>query len=174
MPTEKKIQAVNDLEQTMNRSSIIVLSDYRGVKAAQMTVARRKLRGADSEIKVVKNTLARLAASKAGKDALAPTLDGPLAITFGYGDAASTVRALVSAQSDADGLAIRGGMLGGKMYSRDQILSLATLPSKDVLIGLLLGQMNAPISRFVGVLASPMRGIMGVLQARIKQLEETK
>jgi large subunit ribosomal protein L10 len=174
MPTEKKAKIVGDLEQTMAKSTIIVLSNYRGVTAPQITSARRKLKASNSEIKVVKNTLARLAASKAGKDALVKSLDGPLAITFGYGDVAATVKALVSAQADAEGLVIKGGLLGTVMYGKDQILSLATMPPRDVLLGRVLGQMNAPISRFVGVLASSMRGFMGILQARIRQLEETK
>ena len=102
MPTEKKVKAVSDLEQTMAKSKIIVLSDYRGVTAPQITTARRKLRGSNSEIKVVKNTLARLAASKAGKEALVKSLEGPIAITFGYGDVAATVKARLSAQGDAE------------------------------------------------------------------------
>ena len=173
MPTEKKAKIVGELEQTMAKSTIIVLSDYRGVTAPQITNVRRKLRASNSEIKVVKNTLARLAASKAGKDALVKSLDGTLAITFGYGDVAATVKALVSAQTDAESLVIRGGLLGNVMYGKDQILSLATMPPREVLLGRVLGQMNAPVSRLVGVLASPMRGFMGILQARIRQLEET-
>jgi len=174
MPTEKKAKIVGELEQTMAKSTIIVLSDYRGVTAPQITNVRRKLRASNSEIKVVKNTLARLAASKAGKDALVKSLDGTLAITFGYGDIAATVKALVSAQADAESLVIKGGLLGNVMYGKEQILSLATMPPREVLLGRVLGQMNAPVSRFVGVLASPMRGFMGILQARIRQLEETK
>jgi len=174
MPTERKVKAVGELEQTMAKSTIIVLSDYRGVKAPQITNVRRKLRASNSEIKVVKNTLARLAATKAGKDALVKSLEGTTAITFGYGDITATVKALVSAQADAEGFVIRGGLLGDTMYSREQILTLATMPPREVLLGRVLGQMNAPISRFVGVLASPVRGFMGILQARIRQLEETK
>jgi large subunit ribosomal protein L10 len=173
MPTERKVKAVGELEQTMAKSNIIVVSDYRGVKAPQITGIRRKLRASNSEMKVVKNTLARLAASKAGKEALIKSLEGTTAITFGYGDITATVKALVGAQADAEGFVVRGGMLGDRMYGRDEILSIATLPSREILLGRVLGQMNAPVSRLVGVLASPMRGFMGILQARIRQLEET-
>jgi large subunit ribosomal protein L10 len=173
MPTEKKTKVVAEIEKTMARSTIIVLSDYRGVKAPQLTTLRRKLRASNSEIVVVKNTLARLAATKAGKEVLVKELEGPVAITFGFGDVAAPVKVLASAQTEMEGFTVKGGLLGGTMYPRERILTLAVLPSRDVLIGRVLGQMNAPVTRLVGVLASPVRGVMGVLQARIRQLEAT-
>jgi large subunit ribosomal protein L10 len=172
MPTEKKSQIVAELEETMAKSTIIVLSQYRGVKASQLSNLRRKLRGANSEIRVVKNTLARIAATKVGKEAMVNSMQGPMAVTFGYGDIAAPVKVLMGSQSEMEGLSITGGFLGNKVYPRESIITLATLPSREVLLGRMLGQMNAPVSRLVGALASPMRGILGVLQARIKQLEE--
>jgi large subunit ribosomal protein L10 len=172
MPTEKKTRIVSELEATMAKSTVIVFSEYRGVKAPQLTALRRKLRASNSELKVVKNTLARIAATRTGRSVLTDSLTGPMAITFGYGDVAAPVKVLIGAQTEADGLTVKGGVLGGKLYGRDQILSLATLPPRDVLLGRVLGQMNAPITLLVGALASPMRGIMGILQARIRQLEE--
>lgn len=172
MPTEKKSKIVSELEETMAKSTIIVLSQYRGVKASQLANLRRKLRSSNSEIRVVKNTLARLAAAKTGKDALVNSLEGPMAVTFGYGDISAPVKILISSQGELEGMNIKGGFLGNKLYSKEAIMTLATLPSKEVLIGRVLGQMNAPVSRLVGALASPMRGVLGVLQARIKQLEE--
>jgi large subunit ribosomal protein L10 len=172
MPTEKKEQIVKEIEDTMRRSTIIVLSDYRGLGATRLTGLRRRLRASDSEIKVVKNTLARLAARQAGKDALIPSLEGPTAITFGYGEVGAPVKTLAGFQNEAEGFTIKGGMLGDRLYGKEQIVSLATLPSRDVLIGRVLGQMTAPISLLLGSLSSPMRGFLGILQGRIKQLEE--
>ncbi len=172
MPTEKKTRIVGELEETMTRSTVIVFSEYRGVKAPQLTALRRRLRAANSELKVVKNTLARIAAAQSGKSVLAESLTGPMAVTFGYGDVADPVKVLIGSQVEAEGLTVKGGLLGNKLYGREQILSLATLPSREVLLGRVLGQMNAPITLLVGALASPIRGVLGVLQARIKQLEE--
>jgi large subunit ribosomal protein L10 len=172
MPTEKKSKIVSELEETIAKSTVIILSQYRGVKASQLSNLRRKLRGSNSEIKVVKNTLARIAATNSGKEALVKSLEGPTAITFGYGDIAAPVKVLISSQTETEGMVIKGGFLGDKMYSKGDIMTLATLPPRDVLLGRVLGQMNAPISHLVGALASPMRGVLGVLQARIKQLEE--
>jgi large subunit ribosomal protein L10 len=172
MPTEKKRNQVRELEGTISRSNIIVLSDYKGVTASQMNILRRRLKESNSEIRVVKNTLARLAASQSGKEALAESLRGTTAITFGYGEITAPVKVLIGFQSEAEGLTIKGGLLGDAVYSKEEISSLATLPRREVLIAHLLAQMNAPISRLVTVLASPVRGILGVLQARINQLEE--
>jgi len=171
MPTEKKSSMITDLVDTMAKSNIIVLADYRGIPTPRLTVLRRRLKGANSELRVVKNTLARLAARKSGKEELANSLVGPTAVTFGYGDVAPPVKALVSYQTETEGFTIKGGWLGDKMYGREQIMSLATLPPREVLLGRVLGQMNAPISLFVGALASPIRGFVGILQARISQLE---
>ncbi len=171
MPTEKKISIVKDLVETIAKSNIIVLADYRGVPTPRLTTLRRKLKGVDSEIKVVKNTLSRLAARECGKDELVKSLVGPTAITFGYGDISAPVKALVSYQNETEGFTIKSGFLGNKNYGKEQIMALATLPSREVLLGRVLGQMNAPISLFIGTLASPIRGFIGILHARINQLE---
>jgi large subunit ribosomal protein L10 len=121
---------------------------------------------------VVKNTLARIAAKEAGREGLAPSLEGTTAITFGYGDVGAPVKILANFQTEAEGFTVRGGMLGDRMYGKNEILSLATLPPRDVLLGRVLGQMTAPISMLLGSLSSPMRGLLGILQGRIKQLEE--
>ena len=86
MSREKKAQIIGRLEEAFAKSSITILTDYRGLTTAEMTDLRRKLQASGSEYKVVKNTLARLAAARAGKDDLVSALDGPLAIAFGYSD----------------------------------------------------------------------------------------
>jgi large subunit ribosomal protein L10 len=78
---------------------------------------------------------------------------------------------LVTYQAENEGFVIKGGLLGDKLYGKEQIMSIASLPSREVLLGRVLGQMNAPISLFVGAIASPIRGFVGILQARINQLE---
>jgi large subunit ribosomal protein L10 len=171
MPTEKKISIVKELVETIARSNIIVLADFRGVPASRLTTLRRRLKGVNSELRVVKNTLSRLAAKESGKEELVKSLVGPTAITFGYGDISAPVKALVTYQYETEGFSIKSGLLGNKIYGKEQIMTLATLPSREVLLGRVLGQMNAPISLFVGALASPIRGFVGILQARINQLE---
>ena len=124
-------------------------------------------------IPVVKNTLARFAAEKAGKSFLAGSLEGPVAIAFGYDEVlepAKTLAAYIRASETA--LSIKGGFMGDRLLSQDDIKTLASIPSRDALIAQVLGGMQAPIAGVINCLAGPLRGFGGILQARIKQLEE--
>jgi large subunit ribosomal protein L10 len=172
MPTEKKTKTVEELQETFAQSSIVILTDYRGLTTPEMTRLRRKLREAGTEYRVVKNTLARLAATKAGKEALVKFLTGPIAIAFGHGDTIAPVKALTGYISDTKGnLTIKGGLLGTQLITAEEVITLATLPPREILVARALGQMNSPLARLLGSLTAPMRGVVGVLQARIKQLE---
>jgi large subunit ribosomal protein L10 len=172
MPTEKKAKTIEELRESLAKSSIIILTDYRGLTTPELTSLRRKLREASTEFKVVKNTLARLAATKAGKEMLVKSLVGPIAIAFGQGDIIASAKALTGYISDTKGnLAIKGGFLGTRLITAEEVITLATLPSREVLVARALGQMKSPLARLLGSLTAPMRGVIGVLQSRIKQLE---
>ncbi|MBI2860613.1 MAG: 50S ribosomal protein L10 [Chloroflexi bacterium] len=173
MSREQKAQFVEDIQALMSRCNVGILTDYRGLTAADITALRRKLRESGVDYKVVKNTLARIAAKRAGREALGDIFDGPVAIAFGYDDA--TVPAKVISEyirSTKSPMTIKGGFMGGRALTASDVDSLATLPPRDVLIAQVLAGMQSPITSFVNVIAAPIRGMMGVLQARIKQLEE--
>ncbi len=173
MPTEKKVTTVGELEEVLARSRIIVLTDYRGLTAQQMTALRRRLRESKGEYHVVKNTLARLAADKTGKSALDEALTGPIGLAIGSDDIIAPVRALNAFLPEVEGkLGIKGGLLGDRLLTRDEVLSLVTLPSREVLLARLLGQMQAPIAGLLYALNGPLQGLLGILQARVNQLEE--
>jgi large subunit ribosomal protein L10 len=172
MPREKKAQIIDSLEQVFSRCSIGILTDYRGLSAIEMTKLRRRLRESGVEYKVVKNTLARIAAQRAGRAELAGSFDGPLAIVFGYGNISEPARALADyIKTTKSAMSIRGGFLPGRLLTSDDVITLSTLPSMEVLIGRVLAGMQKPIVALVSYLNSPMQGMVGVLQARIKQLE---
>ena len=173
MPTQKKIETVAELEKVFAKSNLIVLTDYRGLTAPQMTTLRRRLRESKGEYHVVKNTLARLAADKTGKGGLDKALTGPVGLIIGGDDIVAPVRALSAFIPETDGkLSIKGGFLGDRMLTREEVLSLVTLPSREVLLARVLGQMQAPIAGLLYVLNGPLQGLLGILQARAKQLEE--
>jgi len=173
MPTEKKIRSVAELEKVFARSNIIILTDYRGLTAPQMTTLRRRLREAKGEYHVVKNTLARLAADKSGKGGLDKALTGPVGLAIGGDDIVAPVRALNAFLPEVEGkLSIKGGFLGDRLLTREEVLSLVTLPSREVLLARVLGQMQAPIAGLLYVLNGPLQGLLGILQARVTQLEE--
>ncbi len=173
MSREKKTQIIDRLEEAFAKSNIAILTDYRGLTTAEMTDLRRKLQASGSEYKVIKNTLARLAAARAGKDDLVSALDGPLAIVFGYDNIAVPARVLVNYIREAkSSLSIIGGIFGDRLLTKEVVMTLSTLPSREVLLARVLGQLQSPVSALLGCLTSPLRGFVGVLQARINQLEE--
>lgn len=172
MSREKKAQIINSLQDAFSKSSISILTDFRGLTTAELTAVRRRLQQSGSEYKVVKNTLARLAVASMGKDNLVGALEGPIAVAFGYGDITVPVKVLTGYIAETKSkLNIKGGFLGDRLLTSEEVKYLSTLPSREILIAKILGQMESPISTLIGCLNNPIRGIMGVLQARIKQLE---
>ncbi len=172
MHRENKAQVIDQLTEVFTTSSHAILTDYRGLTAGEINGLRRQLNQVNIEYKVVKNTLARFAAEKAGRDDLTSSFQGPLAIAFGEGNITESAKALSEfIRTSKSTLSLKGGFLGSRLLSVADIEKLASLPPRDILISQLLGGMKSPITNLVSVLASPVRGMMGVLQARITQLE---
>ncbi|MBL7125169.1 MAG: 50S ribosomal protein L10 [Dehalococcoidales bacterium] len=172
MSREKKAQLIDSLQQVFSRCSIGIMTDYRGLSANEMTDLRRKLRESGIEYKVVKNTLARFAAERAGKEGLVSFFEGPVAIAFGYGDITEPARALANyIQTSRASMSIKGGFLSDRLLTSEDVTTLSTLPSREILLAKVVGGMQSPISALVSHLTAPMRGIIGMLQARIQQME---
>jgi len=172
LPTEKKAKVIDNLEQLFSRCSIGILTDYRGLSAFEMTELRRRLRGAGIDYKVVKNTLARIAAQRAGREELASLFDGPVAIVFGYGDMTEPARVLADyIQATKSAMSIKGGFLPERLLTLDEVTTLSTLPSREALIAMVLAEVQKPMVVLVAYLSAPMQGVIGALQARIQQLE---
>jgi len=169
---EKKTQIIDALHEAFSKCSIGILTDYRGLVTSEITNLRRRLQESGSEYKVVKNTLARFAAERADMNELATSFEGPVAIAFGYGDITITAKVVTDYIREAKvNLAIKGGFWSDKILTSEEVITLSTLPTREVLLAQVLGQMKSPVSSLLGCLTSPMRGIIGVLQARITQLE---
>jgi large subunit ribosomal protein L10 len=172
MPTKKKEQAVENLKKVFAKCDIGILTDYRGLKTPEINELRGKLREADIEYKVVKNSLAQLAARNAGLEHLEGAFEGPLAVAFGYGEPTKTAKVIADfIRVTKYSLEIKSGFLADRMLSAAEVGTLAKLPSREVLLSQVIGGMKSPIYGLVNVLAGPIRGMMGVLQARIQQLE---
>lgn len=175
MPTKKKAETIEMLAADFKKAPGAVIADYRGMKAGEMTVLRRKLKDSGVVMVVVKDTLAKIAASKAGKADINAAFIGPVAIAFGSTDITQPAKSLLEyVRTNRDTkLAIKGGFLGGRLISIPDVTMLATLPPREVLIARLMGSINAPIARLVGQLQAPISGFARALEARRKQLEES-
>ena len=172
MLKEKKEKIVIDLADRMSRCTIAVATDYRGISAKEMVQLRRRLGELGIEYRVAKNTLTRFAAEKAGKKQLEGFLTGPLAIAFGYDDVTRPARALSEhIRSSGSVLRIKGGLLGDRLLSPGELSLLATVPSREILISQLMGQLRMPLQILHNVMNAPLRELLGVFQARIQQIE---
>ena len=172
MSREEKARIIDELQEVLSKSSVGILTDYRGLSAPEMAVLRRKFRESGTEYRVVKNTLARFAAERAGREDLADFFEGPVAIAFGYGDITEPSKALADyIRASKSSIDIKGGFLSYRLLTAEDVVALATLPSREVLLAKVMGGMQATIVALLSCLNGPVRGVMGVLQARIKQLE---
>lgn len=172
MSREKKVQIIERLQEEISNCDIGILTDYRGLSNLEITTLRRRLQETGSQYKVVKNTLARFAAERAGREDLVSSFEGPVAIAFGYGSLTEAARVLADYMRTAGtDVSIRGGFLADRVLTSEDVMNLSALPSKEVLLARVVGGMKSPFWTLVGCLANPLRGLVGVLQARIEQLE---
>ena len=174
MHKDDKEKVVAELTERLRTSEALLVADYRGLTNKQVEELRTKLLDAGARFSVVKNTLTRRAAEAAGADTLLALLDGPTAIAFieADGDAVAVAKALGDAARDTRVLALRGGVMQGATISAEQVEELAKLPPVDVLRGQLLAAVVAPLTTVVGLLSAPVRDLVGLIDARIAQLEE--
>jgi len=172
MSKEKKISTVSGLKDKFSRANIMLVTDYRGLSAKEINELRRHLDQSEVEYRVVKNTLARLAANQVGREKVVSLLDGPVAIAFGYEDEIKLARSLIEYIRDSgSALQIKGGVMGERVLDQKDVQTLATLPAKEVLISQLVGQMLTPLRSLHNLSIAPLRGILVLLQARMRQLE---
>lgn len=173
MPTPRKAAMLAEITDRMERASIAISADFRGLTVAQLTELRRALRPANVEVKVVKNTLATMAAEKAGRPEMSKILEGPTAVAFGFGDPVAPVKALTEhLRAKRLNITIHGGWLEGQVLDRAGVESIATLPSREQLIADVVGKLQSPLYNFAGLLQASMRNFAGLVEARAKQLEE--
>ncbi|MGB4864121.1 MAG: 50S ribosomal protein L10 [Tepidiformaceae bacterium] len=172
MPTPRKVEMLAEIKDRMERASIAISADYRGLSVAQITELRRALRPAGAEVKIVKNTLAAMAAKAAGRDNMAEIVQGPTALAMGFEDPIAPVKALTEhLRAKRLTIEIHGGWLEGKVLTREEVESLASMPSKDQMIADVVAKLQGPLYNFAGLLQSTIRNFSGLVEARANQLE---
>jgi large subunit ribosomal protein L10 len=167
---QKKQESVAQLKDMLARSQAVFLSDYRGLTASQMATVRGRMRPFDSKFLVAKNTLVSRSLQEVGMPVPEDLLEGPTAIGFCFGDFREPARILRDIARETSILIIKGGLLGNSVLDPQAVLSLPELPSTETLRAQALGALQAPMSGFVGVLDSALRGLLYVFQARAEQM----
>ena len=162
---------VAEIQEKIEKSQSVMFLDYRGLNVAEVTELRNKMRAAGVEYKVIKNTMIRRAAEKAGIEGLDDVLEGPTAVAFGYADPVAPAKILVDFIEDTKKTNLKGGVLAGKAMTEAEIKNLASLPSKEELIAKMLGSLNSPITGIVMALSGIPRNLVYALNA-IKEKKE--
>lgn len=143
--SQLKVEQVNDIQDKINRAKGIVLVDYRGINVAEDTAMRNALRAENIEYRVLKNRLVLRAMNAAGYEGLDKVLEGPTAVAFSYDDATAAARIIAENTRKVPKISIKGGIVEGKIMDAAGINVVATIPSKNVLVGQLLGLLTSPM-----------------------------
>jgi len=165
---EAKEQAVDILSKELGRIKLAVMTDYRGLTVREVEELRAVLRSEGISYRVTKNTLLRLAAkSIPAMSGIDPsTFNGPTALAMGFDDEVAAARVIFQYAKTHDALEIVGGLTGdGQVLTAAQVKALATLPTREQLLGQVVGTIAAPLTGFVGVMSGNVRSIINVLNA---------
>lgn len=165
MKRAEKVEVVEQLHTKLQQAQAAMLTDFCGIKVEALNVLRGQLRNSQAEYKVVKNNLIKLAAEGTGAAVLRDHLVGPCALAISYGDPVVTARVLVDFAKGNPNLEIKGGVLQGRFITGEDVKSLAKLPGRDVLLGMLLSTLVGPSTGLVQVLSGVMRKILYTLKA---------
>ncbi|MGI6129643.1 MAG: 50S ribosomal protein L10 [bacterium] len=172
MARPEKEATVVELKDKFSRAQSVILTDYRGLTVAEITELRKRMREANLEYRVAKNTLTRLAASELLGEELDPYLIGPTALAFAYEDPVAPAKILTEFAKSFKALKIKGAVLENKVINADGVKELAELPPYEVLVAQLLGVLMGPIRGLATVLSGPQRNLVYALNSIREEKEK--
>ncbi|RJP83594.1 MAG: 50S ribosomal protein L10 [Desulfobacteraceae bacterium] len=165
MIRNEKEKIVDALHEDFKKSKVVILTDYKGLDVATISSLRKKLREVGVEYKVVKNTLIRRASSDTHVGLIKDHFKGPSALALSYDDPVAPAKVLIAFSKDNQKLEIKMGVMEGKVIDLNAIKALSDLPSREVLLGLLLSTMNGVPTALVRALNDVPVRLLNVLQA---------
>jgi large subunit ribosomal protein L10 len=169
MPKPEKIEAVEKLKGTFSAAKGIVLADFTGLTVGEANELRRKCREAQVEYRVVKNTLAKIAAKEAEVADLGEHFEGPIAIVTSESDSIAPARVIAEFRKVAQKPAFRAGYVEGRLFGPEEIRRIALLPSREGLLAQVIGAMQAPMGQIVWTLEGLLRNLVSILDQAAKQ-----
>ncbi len=163
----QKDEEIASLSAKLGRSKATFVVDYKGMNVEQVTSLRKKLSTLQSEMQVVRNTLAirALKDHPESEKAIADDLLGMNAFVFSYDDITASAKALSEFSKEVEHLKLKSGVMDGEKLDAKKIMQLATLPSKEALRAQLLGLLNMPATNMVRVMSAGPRGFLNVMNA---------
>lgn len=170
MARPEKEKAVEEIAEKITQASGVYLTDYKGLNVEEISDLRNKLREANVEFKVVKNTLARLSVNKVGYEGLLPYLTGPTAMAFALADPVAGAKILAEFAKKNEKLQIKACLFDGVVYDETRVKEIAQLPSKEEIYAQTVGMVVAPLRSLVTVLNGTISSLVNVLD----QIREKK
>ena len=172
MPTAKKEATVGELKELVGKASILISAEYRGLTVKELTTLRRTLRDAGVDARVVKNKLFQLATQQAGIAAAGDVVEGPTMVIFGYGDVVAPSKAIADYMRTArNAFKPIKAYMDGSVVAGSVVADLATIPSREELIGKLAGAFISPVQTFANLINDSMTSFARLIDARASQLE---
>ena len=172
MNRKEKEQVISDLSERIKGIRAAVLTNYRGLNVEQLNHLRQRLREEKISYHVIKNTLMKLASKGTDLEKLDRYFEGPTAIAMSYGDPVLLSKILSEFIKTQPSLEIRVGLIQGRVASPEEVKALATMPSREVLFGQILGGIQGPASQLGALLYRAIQQVLGTIQARADQLSQ--
>jgi large subunit ribosomal protein L10 len=166
VPTQEKVETVEDLKTRLNGVKTVMLAEYRGLSVQQLSDLRKQLKAVSAEYKIVKNRLARLAIASSDVAGLSSALTGPTGMVLAKGDPVSVAKMLQTFARTNQALVLKVGVVDGQMLEPAGLKALADLPSREALRAQIVGALQGPLAQLVGLLQAPQRELVYVLEQR--------
>lgn len=173
MNRKEKEQIISDFNKKIEGYKAVVLTHYRGLNVDQMNHLRKRLREEKVSYHVIKNTLMRLASKGTDLEKLGDYFEGPTAIAISYGDPILLAKVLLEFIKTQPSLEIKVGLIEGRVAPPEEVKALATMPSREVLLAQILGEIQTSGGQVMGAILSVLQQMLGVIQARVDQLAES-
>ena len=170
MVTSEKIAIVEQYTEKFKEAKCVYVAEYKGIDVETVTEVRNKFRGQNIEYRVLKNRLAKRALNNAGISDLNEFLTGANAYVIGYDDPVVPAKIFDEFNKKNEVLKIKAVLFEGKVLSADEAKDISKLPSRDALLGKLVGMLQSPMTKFAATIQAPMQNLVGVLKA----LKDTK
>ena len=172
MNRAEKVESVSQLQGDFARARVTVLAEYRGLTALQMNRVRKAVRDVDGRCRVGKNRLAKRAVAGGRDEVVGKLLSGPTALIMGFGDPIVIAKVSIKLAEEFPKLEIKGALLDGQLLPASEVKALADLPPKEVLLGQLLGVLQAPASQLLRTLNEPAARLARLVGALEKKRSE--
>lgn len=172
MPTQEKIEKVAELKDVLERASMVISTQFRGLSVKEMIELRRRLTGEGHlEVRVVKNSLLKLAADQSENSSLMEVVEGPTALAVAYEDIIEAAKTVTEYKKGAPAaFVIRGAYMDGSVLTDKDLESLTKIPPKPVLLAQIAGSLQSPLSGLVALLDAPLQELVGLLNSLLSEL----